>query len=115
MPARPAATAPHASAELRKLLDSAPGLVVAGERLNVGLLRRFYARHGFAPIWTTRQAQANSLLNAVSRAGGHGLAPELFHVNLLGTAALKPLERELLLSDAFLSYADALARGAVPI
>jgi murein L,D-transpeptidase YcbB/YkuD len=28
---------------------------------------------------------------------------------------LSPLDRELLLSDAFLSYADALARGAVPV
>jgi L,D-transpeptidase YcbB len=115
LPAQPVRTAMYASTELNRLLDSAPGLVVAGKRLNVGLLRRFYARHGFAPIWTTRQAQANSLLNAVSRAGDHGLAPELFHINLLTTAALQPLERELLLSDAFLSYADALARGAVPI
>src|SRR5215212_10017955 len=82
MPARPAVAAPHASAELRKLIDSAPGWVVAGERLNGGLLRRFYAGHGFEPILTTRQAQANSLLNAVLRAGDHGLAVELFHADL---------------------------------
>ena len=30
-------------------------------------------------------------------------------------ATLPPLDRELLLSDAFLSYADALARGAMPV
>src|SRR6516162_11750520 len=110
------ALAPHAKTELGKLIDSAPELVVAGERLNVGLLRRFYAGHGFEPIWTTRQAQADSLVDAVLRAGGHGLAPELFHANLLRqTATLPPLDRELLLSDAFLSYADALARGAMPV
>jgi len=110
------ALAPHANTELGKLIDSAPELVVAGERLNVGLLRRFYAGHGFEPIWTTRQAQANSLVNAVLRAGDHGLAPELFHANLLRqTATLPPLDRELLVSDAFLSYADALARGAMPV
>ena len=110
------ALAPHANTELAKLIDSAPELVVAGERLHVGLLRRFYAGHGFAPIWTTRQAQANSLVNAVSRAGDHGLAPELFHASLLRqTATLPPLDRELLMSDAFLSYADALARGAMPV
>ena len=110
------ALAPHANTELGKRIDSAPELVVAGERLNVGLLRRFYAGHGFAPIWTTRQAQANSLVNAVSRAGDHGLAPELFHASLLRqTATLPPLDRELLMSDAFLSYADALARGAMPV
>jgi len=108
--------APHTNTELGKLIDSAPELVVAGERLNVGLLRRFYAGHGFEPIWTTRQAQANSLVNAVLRAGDHGLAAELFHANLLRqTATLPPLDRELLVSDAFLSYADGLARGAMPV
>jgi murein L,D-transpeptidase YcbB/YkuD len=50
------------------------------------------------------------------RAGEQGLAPELFHANLLrSTAILPPVDRELLLSDAFLSYADALARGLMPI
>ena len=34
---------------------------------------------------------------------------------LRSPAALPALERELLLSNAFLSYADALARGAVPV
>ena len=28
---------------------------------------------------------------------------------------MPPLDRELVLSDAFLSYADALARGAMPV
>jgi murein L,D-transpeptidase YcbB/YkuD len=102
--------------KLGRLIDGAPRSVVAGERLNVELVRRFYARHGFEPVWTTRQAQANSLMNAVLRAGDHGLAPELFHTNLLRSPETLPtFDRELLLSDAFLSYADALARGAMPI
>jgi murein L,D-transpeptidase YcbB/YkuD len=110
------ALAPHAKTEIGKLIDGAPELAIAGERLNVGLLRRFYAGHGFEPIWTTHQAQANSLVNAVLRADDHGLAPELFHADLLRqTAALPPLDRELLVSDAVLSYADALARGAMPV
>jgi murein L,D-transpeptidase YcbB/YkuD len=110
------ARAPHANTELGRRIDTAPELVVAGERLNVGLLRRFYAGHRFEPIWNTRQEQADSLVDAVSRAGDHGLAPELFHANLLRqTATLPPLDRELVMSDAFLSYADALARGAMPV
>ena len=114
--APPAPMPPHGSTELANRIDSAPELVVAGERLNAGLLRRFYAAHGFEPVWSTRQAQANSLLNAVLRAGDHGIAPKLFHANLLrNTATLQPLDRELLLSDAFLSYADALAHGAMPV
>jgi len=114
-PAPPAPMAAFANTELGKLLDSGPELVIAGKRLNVGLLRRFYARHGFEPVWTTRPAQANSLMNAVLRAGEHGLAPQSFHANLLRSPTLPPLHRELLLSDAFLSYADALARGVMPV
>lgn len=114
-PSRPMVA--YANTTLGELIESAPKSVVAGEWLNVGLLRRFYARHGFAPVWTTRQSQANSLMDAVSRAGDHGLAPELFRANLLLSPAtsLTALDRELLLSNAFLSYADALARGAMPI
>ena len=105
-----------ADTRLGELIENTPGSVVAGERLNIELLRRFYARHGFAPVWTNRPAQAESLMNAVSRAGDHGLAPELFHADVLRSPATMPtLDRELLLSNAFLSYADALARGAMPV
>ncbi|HKV16284.1 MAG TPA: L,D-transpeptidase family protein [Reyranella sp.] len=114
--APPAPATASADTRLGELIESAPESIVAGERLNFGLLRRFYARHGFAPVWTTRQAQADSLIGAILRAGDHGLAPERFHANLLRSPATLPtLERELLLSDAFLSYADALARGVMPI
>ncbi len=102
--------------ELGELIENAPKSVAAGERLNVELLRRFYARRGFAPVWKTRQGQANSLMDAVARAGDHGLAPELFLADLLRSpATLSTLDRELLLSNAFLSYADALARGTMPV
>lgn len=116
MPAPTAPVAAYASHDLGQLINGTPEIVVAGERLHAELLRRFYARHGFAAVWTTRQAQANSLTNAVLRAGEQGLAPELFHANLLRSAeTLPPFDRELLLSDAFLSYADALARGVMPV
>ena len=102
--------------ELGALIESPPKSVLAGERLNIDLLRRFYARHSYAPVWTTRQEQANSLIDAVSRAGDHGLDPELFHASALKTPTTSTtLDRELLLSDAFLSYADALARGVMPV
>src|SRR5579859_1625429 len=111
----PPATQRHADTKIRKLVDRT-SLVIAGQRLNVGLLRRFYARHGFEPVWTPRQAQAKALVNAVLHAGDQGLSPDLFHANQLRRITrLPPLDRELLLSDAFLSYADALARGAMPV
>ena len=108
--------APHADAELEGLRDGAPDPVVAGERLNAGLLRRFYARHGFQRVWATRPAQADALVKAVLSAGDHGLDPELFQASLLlRRATFPPPRRELLLSHAFLTYADALAHGAVPV
>ncbi|MDW8399554.1 MAG: L,D-transpeptidase family protein [Acetobacteraceae bacterium] len=88
---------------------------VAGEPLDGALLRRFYARRGFRPVWADRPAQAAALANAVLQAGSHGLDPELFHASLLRRAAtFPPTHRELLLSHAVLSYAEALAHGAVP-
>lgn len=115
MSAPPRPTLAQDETKLSELIENAPRSVIAGERLNVELLRRFYARHGFAPVWTTRQSQANSLIDAVSRAGEHGLSPELFHASLLQSPTVSALDRELLLSDAFLSYADALARGFMPL
>ena len=109
-------TGASANTELRQLIENGPKSFVAGEQLNVDLLKRFYARHGFAPVWTSRQDKAESLINAVTRADDHGIAPELFHAELLRSPSTLPtLDRELLLSNAFLSYADALARGVVPV
>ncbi|HLY45383.1 MAG TPA: L,D-transpeptidase family protein [Stellaceae bacterium] len=112
------ATAPPAAGdgEIRSRIEGAAGLAVAGERLHGALLRQFYAAHNYEPVWSTHQPQATALINAVLRAGEQGLDPDLFHAALLrNPAALSPVDRELVLSDAFLSYADALARGVLPI
>lgn len=102
--------------ELGRRIGTGPEVLVEGARLNADRLRRFYAHHGFQPAWTTRQADATALAAMVMRAGDHGLVPELFHANLLRAAqSLPPLDRDLVLSDAFLAYADALARGVVPV
>ena len=115
-PEADATPAPQTNTELENLLDGTQEVSVADESLNVKLLRRFYARHGFEPVWTDRQTQVDSLVEAVLSAGDQGFNPEMFHADLLRhRAKLQPLDRELLLSDAFLSYADALARGAVPV
>jgi murein L,D-transpeptidase YcbB/YkuD len=103
--------------EIRERLDSSGKLIVAGERVRENLLRRFYVAHGYQTIWENNPAEGRSLLKAVLRAGEHGLDPRLFHASVLNHhgSPLSPVERDLLLSDAFLSYADALARGAWPI
>jgi murein L,D-transpeptidase YcbB/YkuD len=103
--------------ELKARLDLPGKLMVAGERTHEQLLRRFYAGHGYRTVWTDNPAGASQLWNAVRRAGDHALDPDLFHRSAMAERgpALSPIERDLLLSDAFLSYVDALSRGAMPI
>src|SRR5262245_19640079 len=57
-------TGAAADTGLDKLIRNPPASV-AGERLNVGLLRPFYARRNFEPVWTSRQSQADSLVKAI--------------------------------------------------
>lgn len=104
--------------EIKTRLDAPGKPTVAGERLHGWLLRRFYDAHGYQTVWDGHPEEASRLLrDAVLRAADHGLDPGLFHGNALAEHGpnLSPVERDLLLSDAFLSYADALARGALPI
>lgn len=104
---------PHT--DITEVIDAGPDLAVSGQHLNADLLKRFYDRHGFRPVWASHKDAADSLSAAVLRAGNQGLDPDMFHGDLLRQkATLAPLDRELLLSDAFLSYAAALAHGAVP-
>ena len=115
--ATPATLTPFAGDDgIEDRLDTAGRVVVAGERLHEHLVRRFYAGHGWKPVWDSRPTAAAALWAEVLHADRNGLDPALFHSVALGERArtLSPVEHDLLLSDAILSYADALARGAVP-
>ncbi len=113
-PAAVAEPAPYT--EIQSRIETAGGLSVAGQRLHGTLLRQFYAAHNYQPVWPGNETKAAALTQLVLRAADHGLDPDLFHGTALrNIAALSPIDRDLLLSDAFLSYADALARGALPI
>jgi murein L,D-transpeptidase YcbB/YkuD len=103
--------------ELEDRLDTARRMTVAGERVHERLLRRFYAVHGYEPVWDGHPAVVAALWSAVLSASDQGLDPVSFHSAILSgrSKAISPVERELLLSDAFLSYADALTRGAMPV
>ena len=114
-PAPVAAPVRRRETELAWLEDGAARIVVAGEPLDVPLLRRFYARRDFEPVWRDRPRQADALAHTVQRAADHGLEPERFYAGLLHRRATLPaLRRELLITHAVLTYADALAKGAVP-
>ncbi|MGI9128078.1 MAG: L,D-transpeptidase family protein [Roseomonas sp.] len=107
-----AAVQPH---EGTASLPESPAPIVAGETLDGELLNRFYARRRFEPVWANRPAQANALKATVLRAREHGLDPEMFQASLLRRMDMFPPDRrELLLSHAVLTYAEALAFGAVP-
>src|SRR6516164_3340281 len=103
--------------ELKARIDPPGKLTVAGERMHDRLLRRFYAVHGYQTVWASHPAAARRLWDMILHADEQGLDPNLFHSATLAerSSALSLVERDLLLSDAFLSYADALSRGAMPI
>jgi murein L,D-transpeptidase YcbB/YkuD len=100
--------------DLKSRLDAAGILTIGGEPVHAALLRKFYSGHDYQPVWGSRQAQATALWHAVLNAGDQALDPDLFHVAAFAKTTLSTTERDMLLSDAFLGYADALARGAYP-
>jgi len=93
-------------AALQAALQGSDRLVLAGRALDKATLIAVYQPHGFAPVWT--DAREQSFATALASAASHGLDPAVYKVT-----ATKPVARELLLSDAFLRYASALARGRV--
>jgi len=116
-PLPPLTASPNGAAldtEIKARLAVPGALSIAGEPLHAALLRRFYDGNGNQPIWGTHTAQATALWHAVLNAGDQGLDPDSFHVAAFAKTALSPTDRDMLLSDAFLGYAEALARGKVP-
>jgi murein L,D-transpeptidase YcbB/YkuD len=104
--------------ELKARLDAPGKLMVGAEPLHADLLRRFYTANGYQPVWESRPAVVDRLRGLVlSHAEEHGLDARLFHGAALDGhgPALSPIDRDLLLSDAFLAFTDALARGVLPI
>ncbi len=70
------------------------------------MLAALYEKRDFQPIWNEQRTQ--SFTRALEEAASHGLDAGVFAVTASG-----PVERELVLTDAFLRYASALARGRV--
>jgi L,D-transpeptidase YcbB len=95
------------AAGLRELLGGDGVLRLAGRGLDRAAFARLYAPRDFAPIWAAAEREAG-LLEALAGASAHGLDPAVFAV-----PEARGEERELLLTDAFLRYASALARGRV--
>lgn len=102
------AGAEETTPELRGLLAAESGLRLDGRELDRAALLGIYQAHDFTPLWIGEPKREAALLRALGGAAEHGLDPASFAV-----PPAPPAERELLLTDAFLRYATALARGRV--
>jgi L,D-transpeptidase YcbB len=92
--------------ELRALLSGDVVLRIAGRPIDRAALSRLYESREFAPIWVAEREAV--LRAALAEASAHGLDPRAFAIPEVGEG-----EREVLLTDAFLRYAAALAQGRV--
>lgn len=121
-----------ASAELKRRLGEPTPLIHTTDTVALrDLLRTFYERRSFSPLWSDPQkvsAAAESLRTLLTKAPEEGLAPGDYHTeaignlldkvsamqrNDLGADASARAELDLLLSDAFLLYACHLSEGKI--
>src|SRR5579864_1224866 len=103
-----AAEAVTAAPSLKEMLNGDGALVLAGRSLDRATLLPLYEARGFEPIWVAQPDRVAALVKALGGAAAHGLDPAEFAVPD-GRAE----EHDLLLTDAFLRYGSALARGRV--
>ncbi len=122
------ATLMPVATDLRERLETdTPRLTAGAVRLNrPDRVRTFYQRRHYQPAWLNDAGQpstlSHQLLTAIQNADADGLQPHHYHSDELRSAlrsiqiayATTPHQLanlELLLSDAFLSYADHLVTG----
>jgi L,D-transpeptidase YcbB len=98
-------------AALRSLLDS-PSLLIAGQMLDdVPGLRRLYEAAGYDLLWIGKDDRIAALAQAFSGATDDGLDVPAPLPDPFKTKTTDPVARDLLLSDAALRLATALATG----
>jgi murein L,D-transpeptidase YcbB/YkuD len=94
---------------LERLLVGDGDLRLGGRLVDRDALIAAYRTHGFRPVWEAAKQEA--LLKALGLADMQGLDPTDYAI----PAVVDKLERDLLLTDAFLRYGSALARGRVTL
>jgi murein L,D-transpeptidase YcbB/YkuD len=102
------------------LRTSGDARIGAGSAAARALIASLYEKRGFAPFWSP-QPRADAMLAAIEASAAHGLDPSDYHAELLAAASPtaagvaerdRPLvERELLLTDAYLRLAYHLVFG----
>ncbi|HLJ64943.1 MAG TPA: peptidoglycan-binding protein, partial [Stellaceae bacterium] len=106
-----AAPIQSADAELQDLLKGEGPLLLAGRLLDRPLLTTLYERRGFLPLWDAERREG--LRRAIAEGASHGLDPADYALPDFPDPAEVSPAHELLLTDAFLRYARALAQGRV--
>ncbi|HYL32604.1 MAG TPA: L,D-transpeptidase family protein [Stellaceae bacterium] len=101
-----AARADGEPAAIAALLQRSSTIELAGRSIRTGMLNRFYATRDYQPVWIPERR--SELAAALADAPSQGLDPGAFAVPQADAAAT-----EILLSDAFMRYALALAHGLV--
>jgi murein L,D-transpeptidase YcbB/YkuD len=107
---------------IRQLVERPSGLRIADRPLDRRALARVYRARHFAPAWDAADGgseRASLLLQRLANADAHGLEPERYHVDAIRARQARPdtgrpVELELLLSDAFLRYANDVRAGRRP-
>ncbi|HZS85634.1 MAG TPA: L,D-transpeptidase family protein [Stellaceae bacterium] len=112
---RPAAAAGESQAAgvLQQLLGGTSPLFVAGRQLDLESLQRLYKAEDFSLIWVGHEARIAALATALADAAEDGLDMAMPAEAQTGGKGIGAAERDLLLSDAALRLARALAAGRV--
>jgi len=107
------------SQQIAVRLESAMPLAVEGLVLDRAMLAQVYEQRANAPIWAGHGDWAGSLEKAMAAASREAIAPESLGLSALQHAladpTLAPADRDLILTDRFLTYAAIMARGRVDI
>ncbi len=95
-----------------------PGpLSVRGVALDRAWLAGVYGQRNFAALWAGHPEWQTGLVAEIASSAQEGMSPASFDLaalqNALADPALERVDRELFLTDRFLAYAAALARGRV--
>lgn len=102
-----------------EMLELGVGIHVGSETiLNAQFIATYYQTNQFSLIWHDEEGQlsslADELVNTVAHLADEGLNPEDYHYGLMENLnALSLIEREILLSDAYLTLASHLMAGKV--
>jgi murein L,D-transpeptidase YcbB/YkuD len=103
--------------EIRQSLESSVSLADSELMVDRTRLITAYRARDFKPVWAGHPDMVNALVAALSTSATEGIGPESLGLDalksVLANTHFPPVERELLLSDRYLGYAQVLAQGRV--